>query len=60
LEKSWNVGRCKSEVFESLFLEIIPKFEPPLYFDVGAGLDYNSLALGENTSEILAVDLRFP
>lgn len=41
-------------------MELIPKFEPSLYLDVGAGLDYNSLALGENASEIFAMDLRFP
>jgi SAM-dependent methyltransferase len=50
----------RAKYLKGLFLEFVPKFEPSLYLDVGAGLGYNSLAFGENASEILAVDLRFP
>jgi SAM-dependent methyltransferase len=50
----------RAKYLKGLFLELVPKFEPLLYLDVGAGLGYNSLAFGEGASEILAVDLRFP
>jgi len=50
----------RAKYLKGLFLELVPKFEPLLYLDVGAGLGYNSLAFGEDASEILAVDLRFP
>jgi SAM-dependent methyltransferase len=50
----------RAKYLKSLFLELVPKFEPLLYLDVGAGLGYNSLAFGENATNILTMDLRFP
>ena len=50
----------RAKYLKGLFLEVVPKFKPFLYLDVGAGLGYNSLVFGKDSGEILAVDLRFP
>ena len=41
--KSFRISaRERSEYLKNLLSEIVPKFEPLLYLDVGAGLGYNT------------------
>lgn len=50
----------RAKYLKDIFSECVQNFAPTLYLDVGTGLGYNALIFGENSKEILAMDLRFP
>lgn len=50
----------RAKYLRNLLLEHVQNFKPIFYLDIGAGLGYNTLIFGQNASEILAMDLKFP